>query len=383
MMLALRDGLRQRGYDARLFTSNAQGGETSGLADYECFGTTSGFRTLLQTANLSAFQQLRRVLTEFEPDIVHVRIFLTQLSPLILPLLRSIPSLYHVAWYRSICPLGTKLLPNGSICKDPMGVACFQNRCLPLHDWFPLMLQMKLWRQWREVFDLVVANSESVKHQLMAEGIQPVEVVWNGIPVRSPRPPLTSPPTAVFAGRLVWEKGIDVLLKAFAHVVKQIPDAQLLLAGEGPEREALTALMTTLNLQNNVVLLGHLPRSQMEQRFANAWVQVVPSRWAEPFGIVAIESMMRGTAVVASNMGGLAEIVQNGQTGFLIPPDDVATLAQALVAILSDRALAEQMGKIGREVAVAHFSEDTFVDRFVEIYQILLRDKTKITANVS
>jgi glycosyltransferase involved in cell wall biosynthesis len=338
---------------------------------------------LLQTANLSAFQQLRRVLTEFEPDIVHVRIFLTQLSPLILPLLRSIPSLYHVAWYRSICPLGTKLLPNGSICKDPMGVACFQNRCLPLHDWFPLMLQMKLWRQWREVFDLVVANSESVKHQLMAEGIQPVEVVWNGIPVRSPRPPLTSPPTAVFAGRLVWEKGIDVLLKAFAHVVKQIPDAQLLLAGEGPEREALTALMTTLNLQNNVVLLGHLPRSQMEQRFANAWVQVVPSRWAEPFGIVAIESMMRGTAVVASNMGGLAEIVQNGQTGFLIPPDDVATLAQALVAILSDRALAEQMGKIGREVAVAHFSEDTFVDRFVEIYQILLRDKTKITANVS
>lgn len=90
-MLGVRDGLRERGHDARLFAGSAQP-TTGNAADYECFGTLSRFRSLLQTANPFAYVELKRVLAEFRPDVVHVRIFLTQLSPLILPLLRNIPS---------------------------------------------------------------------------------------------------------------------------------------------------------------------------------------------------------------------------------------------------------------------------------------------------
>jgi hypothetical protein len=111
------------------------GGES--FADYECFGTTSRFRTLLQTFNPWAFAGLRRVLAEFRPDVVHVRMFLTQLSPLILPLLRDLRSLYHVIWYRPVCPLRTKVLPDGTACHDPAGIACSRHRCLPLRDWVP------------------------------------------------------------------------------------------------------------------------------------------------------------------------------------------------------------------------------------------------------
>jgi glycosyltransferase involved in cell wall biosynthesis len=371
LTLALRDGLRRRGHDARFFTSSAQDGPRGSLVDYVCFGTTSHFRTLLQTMNPWAHQRLGQVLAEFQPDVVHVMLFLTQLSPLILPLLKNVPSLYHVVWYRPVCPLGTKMLPEGTPCQVRYGTACYHNHCLPLRDWLPLMVQMKLWRQWSSTFDLTVANSEAVKRHLTAWGIEPVEVIWNGVPVQPPRPPLSVPPTVAFAGRLVREKGADVLLRAFARVIAQISDAQLLLIGEGPEREGLNRLIADLEISASVSVPGYMARQEMECRFSTAWVQAVPSRWAEPFGLVAAEAMMRGTAVVASASGGLAEIVRDGKTGFLVPPGDAEALTEALIRLLQDRELAEQMGKAGRKIALAHFSESTFVNRFVQLYETL------------
>jgi len=98
MLLGLREGLRRQGHDARLFASSARPGPGPSSADYECVGRTTRFRTLLQTANPWAYRRLRRVLAEFRPDVVHAHIFLTQLSPLILPLLRDVPSIYHAVW---------------------------------------------------------------------------------------------------------------------------------------------------------------------------------------------------------------------------------------------------------------------------------------------
>ena len=380
-ILMLREGLRSRGHDARLLSTSAEADGAYNLADYNCFGTISSFRTLLQSANPWAFWQLRRTLAEFQPDVVHVQIFLTQLSPLILPLLRRVPSLYHVVWYRPICPLGTKMFPDGSLCQMPAGQVCYSKGCLPLHDWLPLMMQMKFWRQQLHVFDLIVANSEAVKCRLVAEGIEPETVVGVGVPIRPPRPPLSSAPMVAFAGRLVREKGADLLLRAFARIAAQFPQARLLLVGDGPEREHLKNLIVELGLSCSVAMPGQLPRPELERLFQVAWVQVVPSRWEEPYGLVAAEAMMRGTAVVASNSGGLAEVVQDGKTGILVPPNDLDSLADALLRLLCDRGLAEQMGAAGREIALARFSEAAFVDRFIELYQLLLQNSMNIGNN--
>jgi len=369
--LILRDGLKRRGYDVRFFASYARCGPGRSLADYECFGTTSRFQQLLQIANPWAFWTLRRVLADFQPDIVHVRMFLTQLSPLILLLLRDRPSLYHIILYEAICPLGTKMFPDGHHCRVPAGRVCYDNQCLPLRAMLPQMVRMMLWRRWHKAFNLMVANSEAVRHHFLAEVAKPVEVVLNGIPIRPSRPLLSFPPTVAFAGRLVREKGADVLVRAFARVVKELPDARLLLAGEGPERNHLKKLIANLNLSQSISMLGHLPHPELERKFSTAWVQAVPSLWEEPFGIVVAESMMRGTTVVASNSGGLTEIVKDGQTGILVPPGDDVALAEALVSLLRNRDLAEQMGRAGREVALTHFSETTFIDKFIRLYEML------------
>ena len=368
----LRDGLRDRGHDARIFAAKTQS-EAASMADYTCLGTVSRLRGLLQTANPWAHHQLAQVMADFRPDVVHVRMFLTQLSPLILPLLRKVPSIYHVVWYRPICPTGNKMLPDGSACKWPAGAACYQQGCLPLHDWLPLMGQMGLWRRWRSAFDRVVANSYAVKAALVADGIEPVEVIWNGVP--EPDQPvavsLAAVPTVVVAGRLTVEKGVDVLLRAIAQAGDRLPDTRLLVAGDGPELGNLRSLAGELGIAHQVNFLGHLPHSQMEQQFAGAWVQVVPSRWAEPFGFVAPEAMMRSIPVIASGSGGLAEIVKPSETGFLVPPGDATALAEALVKVLSDRALAQRLGKAGRARALTHFSEQVWLDQFVSLYESL------------
>ncbi len=367
-VLALRDALRRRGHDARLFASSAKPLGASSDADYACFGTASKFRGFSQVTNPSAFLSLNRVLKDFRPDVVHVRLFLSQLSPLILPLLQDVPAIHHVAWYRSICPVGTKMLSDFSACHDAVGAACLRNGCVPAYAWPLQMVQVKLLHRWRKTFNAVVANSNWTKQRLEDEGIQCNEVVWNGVPTREVRRPLGDAPVVAFAGRLVPEKGADVLVEAFARVTARIPRAKLLIAGEGPDRRRIEAKIARLGLGSRATLLGHLSPNQLEERFADASVQVVPSRWEEPFGTVAAEAMMRGTPVVATAAGGLAEFIRDGDTGLLVPPSDVARLAEAVLSLLDDPLDADRIGMNGRKFALRFLTEDVFVDRFVDLY---------------
>jgi glycosyltransferase involved in cell wall biosynthesis len=372
MSIGLRNGLRARGHDAYLFASTARPLDLPNAADHTCYGTMAPTRRVLQVVNPSAVVRLRTLLREYRPDVVHVRMFMTQLSPLILPLLRQVPSLLHVVNYDLICPLNTKLLPDGSACRQPAGMACSRSGCLPALGVARAMAQRLMWQRWSDVFDLIVTNSLWVRRRLAAEGIAVGETVWNGVPVRPQRPPLGTTPIVGFAGRFVAKKGINVLIGAMAQVVATMPNAMLLLAGDGPERPAVEAAIAAHRLTPYVRVLGHLPKSELEHRFSQAWVQAVPSLWEEPFGLVTAEAMMRGTATVVSDTGGTSELVQNGVTGLTVPAGNIEALAQALTCLLSNRELAEQMGQAGRRRALAEFSEDRMVERFLELYERLL-----------
>jgi glycosyltransferase involved in cell wall biosynthesis len=142
-----------------------------------------------------------------------------------------------------------------------------------------------------------------------------------------------------------------------------------LIAGDGPQRAELSRLVEEMSLGAHVQFLGHRSRDVLQQQLAGAWVHVVPSRLDEPFGIAAAEAMMLGTAVVASNAGGLSELVEDGRTGILVPPASVAALSSAIICLLNDRTLAEEMGSAGRRRAMTHFSLPTCVDKFIRLYE--------------
>jgi glycosyltransferase involved in cell wall biosynthesis len=363
--------LRRRGHDARLFASTARSGGSPADVTYSCFGTTSRFRTLLQTANVSAFSRLRKAVREFKPDVAHVKMFLTQLSPLILPALQTVPTVYYASWLRPICPTGIKKLPNGMACSSVAGKACLTNGCLPLFDWVPLMAQMALWKHLRNDVE-IVSNSNATRSRLVADGLKSEHVIMPGVSQKPAPATLSERPTITAAARLVPEKGIDVLLDAFAILGRAMPEAQLLVAGDGPERESLAARAQRLGLASTVRFCGWLPHTEMDRAFAGAWVQVVPSVCEEGCGNAAIEGMMRGTAVVASAIGGLREVVQHESSGLLVPHGDPAALAESLRRILTDRSLAERYGAAAQTYARAHFSDDANADAFLALYERLI-----------
>ncbi len=371
MIWETRGGLRARGHEALLFTSTARPLPLTVQADATCFGTLGAPRRVLQALNPHAVWRLHGLLRAFRPDVVHVKMFLTQLSPLILPLLRPVPSLLHLVNYDQICPLTTKTLPDGRPCTATPGMACGRSGCLSWTGVARAALQRRLTDL--SVFDRVVANSRWVAERLRAEGVRVDGWLPNGVPVRAARPPLGDRPVVGFAGRLVPKKGVDVLLRAMVAVRARVPDAVLVVAGDGPERSRLEAFGRSLGIDGAVKFLGHLDRDRVEDALSTVWVQAVPSIWEEPFGLVAAEAMMRGTAVVATDSGGLCEQVVDGETGLLVPAGDVRGLADALERMLRDRALAERLGAAGRQRALGCFTEDRHVDRLVELYEEVRR----------
>ena len=368
--LDLRDALRERGHDARLLATTAYLGDARSTADYTCFGTTSGLRTANRVCNAAAHRRLRRVLAEFQPDVVHVRMFMTQLSPAILPLLRDVPAIYHAAWYETVCPTGTKLLPDGTICRRAPGRVC--RGCLSPQAWTALMVQRRLLRRWLPAFDLVVANSDTLLRSLVQHGVGPAVRLYHGVAARPPRPLLAEPPLVAYAGRLSPEKGVHVLLRAFAALAALRPDARLLLVGEGPERERLERLAAAAGITDRVIFTGLLTRAETEAVLDRAWVQVIPSLLEEPFGLALAEALMRGTTVVASASGGPAELVEDGVTGLLVAPGDAQELADAIAGLLGDRRRVELLGTAGRAWALENLDRERFVDRFVELYATVI-----------
>lgn len=369
--LDLRDGFRARGHEVRVFASRAQLIPGESFADADCYGTNTRLQTLTSAVNLSAARALERELRDFQPDVVQVQMFLWQLSPAILPALRGVPSVYWAMTFKAVCPTGLKWLPTGAVCDVRAGVACLTNGCITVSGFAPLMLQRSLWRRRRNTFRAIVCCSRDVQRQLERDGIATHGVVWPGVRVTPPRPPLKGPPTVTFAGRLKPEKGADVLLRAFARARERVPTARLEIAGSGAAEPALRALVAELGVSDAVVLHGQLGEKAMGQLLDGAWVHAVPSRWPEPFGLTATEAMMRGIAVVASEVGGLADIVLHERTGLCVPPGDVPALADALVRILSDRDSAEALGRAARARALEQFSLDSCLTRLEQVYEQL------------
>ena len=208
-----------------------------------------------------------------------------------------------------------------------------------------------------------IAVSDSVKTFCIERmGFRPrqVEVVHNPIPrygfdpvpdqrvaeLRAQYGLAASAPVIGTVGRLFRLKGVHVLLEAFVAVQHALPEARLLIVGDGPERGRLEAQAAELGIADRTVFTGFQREVAAHLRLFT--VSVVPSIWKEPFSLVAAESLAAGMPVVGSNTGGLPEVVTDGRSGILVPPADAARLAEALTTVLQDAALRARLAEGAR-----------------------------------
>jgi glycosyltransferase involved in cell wall biosynthesis len=193
-----------------------------------------------------------------------------------------------------------------------------------------------------------------------------VRTIHNGVPDELPavareqqRRPLVGS-----IGRLEPQKGVDVLIRALAYV----EDATLLVVGDGSERERLEELARVVGVSERVDWHGW---SETPRNYLGALdVFVLPSR-NEGFPLALLEALLAGTAVVASDVGSVAEAIQDGETGLLVPPDDHVALAGALRRLLADESLGPRLGERGRQFVLDHFTADHMAEAFQSLYHEL------------
>ena len=334
----LRDGLREAGDEVRLITSSA-GSAGDGKAEYVAYGTENvAAQAFLQIVNPFAVSVVRRALREFRPDVAFVNMFAHHLSPAILHSFGDVPIVLSVSDYKCVCPIGSKLRPDGSLCATPAGWVCHEVHCVSLPHWIRDRPRYDLLRSGVARAAHVVSCSEWVQRELALSGIES-ECIRLPVPQPGPRyaRSRSAEPRVFYCGRLDIEKGVDRLIRAFALATADAPEAVLRIAGRGPERGRLESLARELGVYDRVAFLGWLEPDEIERELSSAWLLAAPSLWAEPLGLVALEAIVRGVPVLASASGGFAETVEEGITGMLVPNGDVDALAVRLRDVVTKR----------------------------------------------
>ena len=176
----------------------------------------------------------------------------------------------------------------------------------------------------------------------------------------------------VTVARLQRHKGMDTVIAALPAILARAPDVRYAVAGAGPDRERLEKLTHKLGLADRVRFLGGVTDQDLPALYNLASVYVGASRRSERlgvegFGISLVEASACGLPVVAGNSGGIPDAVQDGETGFLVPPEDPAALADAICRLLGDATLATRLGGNGRRAVETHFNWDRVVRDLREI----------------
>lgn len=183
---------------------------------------------------------------------------------------------------------------------------------------------------------------------------------------------------AMFIGRLKARKAVDVLLQAMA-LTPAAGRVQLVIAGDGEERPTLEALRDQLNLRNRVRFVGAVGGPLKSYLLQNARFGVVPSRTWEAFGLVVLEGYASGLPMIATDMPGLADLIEPGETGLLVPPESPRELAEAMGRMFADDALVERMAARARQV-VEQYDWRNVALRHVALYESLVAPHSKQAA---
>jgi len=177
--------------------------------------------------------------------------------------------------------------------------------------------------------------------------------------------------TVIYTGRLERTKGMACLLKAFEKVAKKFSDCRLVLAGQGQAEIAMKKYIQTKTIKNQIIFTGHLQNQELLKLLKTAKVAVCPSLWLENSPLSVIESLAVGVPTIASNIGGLPEMIIDGQNGFLIEPGNVEQLANKMTALLTNDKLNEDMGKKAKALSFLRPNPQTHVKQLINIYSEL------------
>ncbi len=243
---------------------------------------------------------------------------------------------------------------------------------LTVHDTVFFVNKAGLAGQALTLIDGVIAISNYVSSVIVAahpEIAGRTRTILNALPMpESFSMPPKSDQSILAFGRIAKEKGFDLAIQAFAQIARRFPEATLTIAGDGVERANLQALAQSTGLADRIHFPGWIHPDAMNDVISRHAFVVMPPRWQEPFGLVALQTAQCGRAIVATHSGAIPEIVVDGVTGRIVPINDTGALAQGMEELLSQPKLGHTWGQAARVRAREQFSFDVFLQQYEETF---------------
>ena len=291
------------------------------------------------------------VIAKFRPDVAYLH---AVYHPALIDWIgRRLAAVAYIHGPYPVCPGSAQYLRNSAkVCPHTAGAICLINAQTEKCCWgrdplkhLRLLRRIDQFRQAHLRMRRIIVGSRFM-HDLLVRGGMPASKIACLAPVlidpgRVREARAADSATVLYAGRLTSEKGI-------AHLIRALPSIggewRLLVAGDGPERGSSEALAEQLGVAARIRFLGWVDVQQLAKRYEECAVVAFPSLWPEPFGRVGPEAFMHGRPVVAYASGGIPDWLEDGTTGFLVPPGDVGQLGQRLHQLLTQPELCRQMG---------------------------------------
>ena len=336
--------LRQRGHDILVVTSH----DYLDLPDKEEFNGIQirrfHFRDALGESRLDRLMELRREVAllkrEFTPSLIHVN---ANFSP---------ADCFH-ALTVSAYSAPTVITLHNQWSEERKGVDTTLAQTMRRAEWVTCVSQSSLC-QAREVLPEIADRSSVIYNGLKVPNLASTPLPWE-------------PPRLLCLGRLSREKGFDLALTAFATASKYFPTVRMMIAGDGPERNALEFQSARLGLTSKVNFLGWISPDGVPALINSATIVILPSR-SEGLPLVLGEAGYMGRPIVAARVGGLPEILLHQKTGMLVDKDDSGGLGEAIAFLLGQPKIAVEMGQRARDRALELFDFTSFVDAYDALY---------------
>lgn len=323
--------------------------------DHESFLYKSA-ALLLSLHNPILLKYVSRILKMERPDIVHIHNY----GPMSIGVINvakrfGCKVIQTVHGYYFECPKGSLYKRSGEVCNSPLPIC---------------KIYKKICQKTMLKCDSIIAISSYVKERLVKAGYSAgiVSFIPNSIN-KITQPPIAEPTgkEILFVGRMVKAKGVHVLIKALAKVKNACNEKLTVsLIGDGEHKTYFESLAQSYGVDVN--FLGRVSDRILEEYYNNAYFVVVPSLFSELFCIVILEAMSYGKPVIASNIGGIPELVLHGQTGFLFEPEDADALAKYIQILLDDEELALNLGNRALKVS-QKFSGSSHLKLLLNLYE--------------
>ena len=389
-LFELMELMRSRGHATALFSMADPRGEPTPYDSYFPphidFKKTTTLWTNLRRAGHAIYSndartRIRGMIREFRPDVAHVRNIYHHLSPSILWELKAqkVPIIYHINDFKLLCPsynLVSRSEPCEA-CTDGRFWHALQKDCYPGLGARMTLTVEAYFHSWlgtyKKCVDLFLAPSQFVRDKFVEHGwdsakfeVLPHFQMVNEL--QGTNPEENAP--ILYCGRLSPEKGVGDLLQA----MQLLPDLNLLIAGDGPQRDELEELAAALGL-SNVEFVGQVGPTQRDALIARSQFTVLPSHAYETLGKTILESYAQARPVIASDTGSRREFVREGKTGLLYRTGDVGALAAAVRRLASEPEMAQRMGRAGRELVERRHTPEGHYRKLVTLYEGLITRK--------